>query len=172
MGTMLTGVSEGTVTLVLIVAFVGHVLRPGALTNAMRAHRILPRRLVVPAAAVAVLLEGALGAAGGYAVLTRSGHLVFAGSAVLLGGYALYAYEVHRTRPGTPCGCDTSGTPMNGWVAGRAAALTVLSVGAAAGADAPWGANLAITMLAAVAFATLLWILPAAMIDPDGRAAT
>jgi hypothetical protein len=168
MGTMLTGVAEGTVTLVLIVAFAGHVLRPGALIGALRAHRTLPRSMAAPVAVLAIALEGVLGAAGAYAVITRSAHLVFAGSAVLLGGYAVYAFGVHRARPAVPCGCDAAGTPMNGWVAGRAAALTVLSIGAAAGADAPWGANLAITMLAAMAFATLLWILPAAMIDPDG----
>lgn len=168
MGTMLTGVAEGTVTLVLIVAFAGHVLRPSALTSALRAHRIVPGRLVPPVATLAVLAEGALGVAGAYAVITRSAHLVFAGCAVLLAGYGLYAFGVQRTRPAVPCGCDAAGTPMNGWVAGRAAALTVASIVAAAGVNAPLGANLAITMLAAVAFATLLWILPAAMINPDG----
>ncbi|MCP9978484.1 MauE/DoxX family redox-associated membrane protein [Actinomadura madurae] len=54
-----------------------------------------------------------------------------AAAAALLALYAMYAAHVSRTRHGVPCGCAGARTPMTGWVAGRAAALSAL---AAAGA--------------------------------------
>jgi methylamine utilization protein MauE len=172
MAEMLAGVFAGTVALVLLAGFAGHLRGPRALPAALAAHGTLPGALVWPAAVTVAALEGLLGAVTGYAVLAGRAHLLAlaaAGCAVLLAGYALYALYVLRTRPLVPCGCAAGGTPMSGWVAGRAGALAVASLVAAAGAGravTSHGADAAIVVLSSVVFATLLWSLPLAMADP------
>lgn len=179
---MLAGVCAGTVALVLLVAFAGHLGAPRTLPAALAAHRTLPAALVRPVAVVAVALEGVLGAGVGYAVLAGHGHtlrLAAGAGAALLAGYAAYSLLVLRTRPGgVPCGCSSGrggDVPMTGWVAVRAAALALASLGAAAGAGqaaGSHGAPIAIALLASVVFAVLLWTLPLAMFDPARRPAS
>lgn len=180
MAQLLAGVCAGTVALVLLGAFAGHLRAPRTLPAALTAHRTVPRPLIWPIAAGAVALEGVLGAGIGYAVLAgRTPPLTLAAgaAAVLLAVYSGYGMLVLRTHPGVPCGCSTGrggDTPMTGWVAVRAAALALASLGAAIGAGAAsdfHGARTAIALLASSVFAVLLWALPLAMFDPARRPA-
>jgi hypothetical protein len=175
MAEMLAGVCAGTVALVLLAAFAGHLRAPRTLPAALAAHRTVPGPLVRPVAAAAAALEGALGAATAYAVAAGRPHtlaLAAAGAALLLAGYAAYTLYVLRTRPSVPCGCGTGpggDAPMSGWVPGRAAALALASMAAAAGAGPATeagGAHTAIAVLASVVFAVAVWLLPLAMVDP------
>jgi hypothetical protein len=174
---MLTGVCGGTVALVLLLAFAGHLRAPRTLPAALAAQRVVPRPLRWPVAVAVIALEGTLGAATGYAVPAGSSHtlaLAAGGAAVLFAVYAGYGLYVLRTRPSVPCGCATGpggDTPMSGWVAGRAAALTLASLVAATGAAPAHGAHTAIAVLASVVFAVLLSLLPQAMFDPERQAA-
>jgi hypothetical protein len=173
MAAMLTGVSAGTVALILLVGFAGHLLHPRTLPAALMAHRTVPGPLIWPAAVAVGALEGVLGAVTGYALLAgrpRALVLGATGSGLLFAAYALYGLYVLRTRPGVPCGCAADDTPMSGWVAGRAAALALASVTASAGAGsavASHGVHVAIAGLSSVVFAALLWSLPPAMSDPE-----
>lgn len=170
---MLAGLFAGTVALVLLAGFAGHLRSPRTLPAALTAHRTVPRPLIRPVAVASTALEGLLGAAIGYALLGGRAQLltVVAGAgAVLLGAYALYGLYVLRARPGVPCGCASDGTPMSVWVAARAAALALASLVAAAGAGravAAHGPDAAILALASVVFAATLWSLPLAMADPE-----
>ena len=173
MAELLAGVFAGTVALVLLTAFAGHLRAPRVLPIALAAHRTLPVPLVWPAAVTVTALEGLLGAAIGYALLAGRAHLLTlaaTGAALLLAGYALYGGYVLRTRPVVPCGCAADGTPMSGWVAGRAGVLALASLAVAGGAGsaaAAHGAHLVIVGLSSVVFAALLWSLPLAMFDPE-----
>lgn len=177
MAEMLAGVSAGTIALVLLMAFAGHLMEPGGLPAALAAHRTVPGLLVWPVAITVGALEGLLGAATGYALLTGHAHtLTFAatGCALLFAGYALYGLYVLRTRPAVPCGCAADDTPMSGWVTGRAAALALASATAAAGAGAATsapGTHVAVVALSSAVFAIAAWLLPLAMADPERSAA-
>jgi hypothetical protein len=180
MAEMLTGLCAGTVALVLLAAFAGHLRSPRTLPAALAAHRVVPGPLRWPVAITAVVLEGALGAATGYALLAGRPHsltLAAGGAAVLLAVYAGYTLYVLRTRPDVPCGCATGpggDAPLSGWVAGRAAALASAAVAAASGATpatVSGGSHTAITILSSVVFAVLLSLLPQAMFDPERRPA-
>lgn len=171
---LLAGLSAGTVALVLLVAFAGHLRDRRALRDALAAHRILPPSLRAPVAVAVTALEGLLGALTGAALVDGRASPVLlggTGAAALFAGYAVYGWYVLRTRPRVPCGCASDGTPMSGWVVGRAGALAVLSVTAAAGsvpATSSNGAHAAIVSLVSMVFAVLLWLLPTAMFDPEG----
>ena len=175
MAELLAGLGAGTVTLVLLASFAGHLRAPRALAAALAAHRTLPDPFVRPLAALVVAVEGLLGAASGLAFLAGRPHalrLAAAGAALLLAGYAAYALYVLRSRPEVPCGCAGAATPMSGGVAGRAAALALLALAAAAGpATGAPAAHITITVLASVMLAITLWLLPQAMFDPARRPA-
>jgi hypothetical protein len=177
MAELLAGLGAGTVALVLLASFAGHLRAPRALPAALAAHRTLPAPFVRPLAVLVVAVEGLLGAADGLALLTGRPYalrLAAAGAALLLAGYAAYALYVLRSRPEVPCGCAGADTPMSGWVAGRAAALALAALAAVAGAGpatGTTGAHTAVTLLASVMFATTLSLLPQAMSDPARRAA-
>jgi hypothetical protein len=177
MAEMLTGVCGGTVALVLLLAFAGHLRAPRTLPAALAAHRVVPVPLRWPVAVAVIALEGTLGAATGYSLPAGHPHtltLAAGGAAILFAAYAAYGLYVLRTRPGVPCGCATGpggDTPMSGWVAGRAAALALASLVAATGAAPAHGAHTAIAVVASVVFAVLLSLLPQAMFDPERRAA-
>jgi hypothetical protein len=174
---MLTGVCGGTVALVLLLAFAGHLRAPRTLPAALAAQGVVPGPLRWPVAVAVIALEGTLGAATGYAIPAGRPHtlaLAAGGAAVLFAVYAGYGLYVLRTRPSVPCGCATGpggDTPMSGWVAGRAAALALASLVAATGAAPAHGAPTAIAVLASVVFAVLLSLLPQAMFDPERQAA-
>lgn len=174
---LLTGVCAGTVALVLLLAFAGHLRAPRTLPAALAAHRVVPGPVRWPVAVVVTALEGALGAVMGYAVVAGRPHtltLAAGGAVVLFAGYAGYGLYVLRARPSVPCGCATGpggDTPMSGWVAGRAAALALASLMAADGTTPTHGTHTAIAVLASVVFAVLLSLLPQAMFDPERQAA-
>jgi hypothetical protein len=173
---LVAGVCAGTVALVLLAGFAGHLRGPRTLPSALAAHGTVPRALVWPVAVAVALLEGLLGGATAYALLAgqaRTLTFAAAGGALLLTSYALYGLYVLRTRPVVPCGCAARDTPMSGWVAGRAAVLALAALTASAGAErAPGspGSHAAIALSASVTFAVLLWVLPAAMFDPERKA--
>jgi hypothetical protein len=165
---MMIGAAAASLTvLVLITGAAGHVLRPGVLTGALRAHGTVPPRLVGPLAAAVPAAEAAPAALAAHALLAgRPGQLRIAMilGAALACGYAAYGLVVARTRPDVPCGCSAAGTPMNGWVVARAAALAA-AAGCAAAVPGPAvaaaGARAGVAALAGAVFAVLLWELPA-----------
>ncbi|GGQ06386.1 hypothetical protein BKA00_003327 [Actinomadura coerulea] len=166
----LAGIAAVTVPLVLLASLAGQLRRPGALAAAVRAHRVLPAALAGAAAAAVIAAEALIGVAGAAAPLLRlDGPARAAGgaAAVLLALYAAYAAHVARTRRGVPCGCGGSGTPMTGWVAGRAAALSALALtGALLGPPAAGTLyESSVEVVAGLGFAVLLWTLPHAMTE-------
>ncbi|NVI89814.1 MauE/DoxX family redox-associated membrane protein [Actinomadura sp. BRA 177] len=166
---LLAGIAAVAVPLVLLASVVGQVRHPRALAAALRAHRVFPRRSAA-ALAVTVIAVEALTGLGGAAALLRwlDGPMRAASwaAAVLLALYALYGTFVSRTRTGVPCGCAGDGTPMTGWVAGRAAALALLALtGALHGLPAGSTAyEMFIAVAAGLGFAVLLWTLPRALL--------
>ncbi|MFB9838093.1 MauE/DoxX family redox-associated membrane protein, partial [Actinoallomurus acaciae] len=66
---LLTGVCAGTVALVLLLAFAGHLRAPRTLPAALAAHRVVPGPVRWPVAVVVTALEGALGAVIGFDVV-------------------------------------------------------------------------------------------------------
>lgn len=164
----LAGIAAVAVPLVLLASAAGQAARPGRLAAALRAHRVLPRAAAGPAAALVIAAEAGTGAAGAAAAPLRLDGTMRAASAaaaVLFGLYAAYGAYVTRTRRGVPCGCAGGDAPMTGWVAGRAAALSLLALaGALHGPPAGLTAyEAAVTVTAGLAFAVLLWTLPHAM---------
>jgi hypothetical protein len=169
MSAFVASLATYTVLLTLTAACVGHVRRPPALRAALAAHGLVPAPAL--AAVTVTVLEGTLGAvlvvavAGGSAALLAGG---LAGAAALFSIYGGYGcYVVARGRAG-PCGCGRVEVPMSGWVVGRTFALAVLAVTglALAGSVVPLtghGSQLAVALLAAATFGTLLGHLPAAM---------
>jgi hypothetical protein len=167
---LLAGIAAVTVPLVLLASLAGQVRNPSALASALRAHGVFPPAFAGAVTAAVIAVEAAAGLAGAVALLLWLDgpmRMTCAGAAVLLALYALYGAYVSRTRHGVPCGCAGAGTPMTGWVAGRAAALSVL---AAAGAlhGLPAGSTtyeLFVAVAAGLGFAVILWTLPHAMIE-------
>lgn len=91
--------------------------------------------------------------------------------AALFACYALYTRHALATGRGGPCGCSRAEVPLSGWVTGRAwtfAALALLGLLVSAGPGTPpeGAAETAVVALVALTFATLLWMLPAAMTQP------
>ncbi|MFI0407754.1 MauE/DoxX family redox-associated membrane protein [Actinomadura sp. 3N508] len=170
MTALLAGVAAVAVPLVLLGSLSGHARRPGMLASALRAHGTIPRALAGPLTAAVLAAEALTGAGSTAALLLRLDgpmRTAFAASAALLALYAAYGTYVSRTRPDVPCGCAGEGTPMTGWIAGRAAALSALAlIGALHGL--PSGSSLYesfIVVTAGLGFAVLLWTLPSAMIE-------
>lgn len=178
---LLGAVAAAVATLALLAGCVAHLSRPTALPDALRAHRTLPERSVPLAASAVTLAEGVLGVAVVVAFLSqhRLGLTVALGAtALLFTSYALYTRHTLANGRGGPCGCSRREVPLSGWVVGRAwtfAALAlvaaVLTASAGSLADAPSGGAETVTAaLAALTFATLLWLLPAAMAQPSNKA--
>jgi hypothetical protein len=169
MNTLLGSVAAYTVILVLLVAAVGHLASPGALSRAVAAHGML--RWPVAIATTVTLVEAGLAVAGVLALSGAVGWLrfpVLAGSALLFAGYAGYSQQVRRTRPGAPCGCSRHDLPVTGWVVLRGYLLAgIACLGAVTSdpvltLDQP-GPPLAVALFAAGTFTALLWHLPVAM---------
>jgi hypothetical protein len=190
MSALLGSVAAYTVLLTLLVACAEHLWMPAALPRALAAHRVLPAAPVVAVAVTAT--EGLFAAAGIVAVVRDGGWLLtaaLAGSAGLLALYGTYGLYVMSARRGGACGCSRVEVPMTGLVVTRAYVLagmalvglalagSVVTVGSVVTAGSEFtvgrgGVELAVVLLAAVTFATLLWHLPAALYDPaDGRRA-
>lgn len=172
MSALVGSVAAYTVLLTLLIACVEHVRVPTALPRALAAHRVLP---ATPVVAVAVTAgEGLLAVTGAVALIRDGGWLlsaVLAGGAVLLGLFGTYALYVVATRRGGACGCSRVEVPMTGLVVTRAyilagLALLGLALSGSVVTLRPGGFEPAVVLLAAAAFATLIWHLPAALIDP------
>lgn len=158
----------------LLTGCAAHVAGPGALRDALRLHRVLPRRAVPVVTVAAPVAEGLLGAAGLAAVAggSRTGVvLVMAASALLFGTYAGYLRYVLSTGRGGPCGCSRTDIPISGWAAGRALVYALLATvgGLLAESAVPLltdPAELITVTVAALTFTGLLWFLPLALHDP------
>lgn len=171
---LLGTVASAVVLLVLLAGCTAHLTRPQALPDALRAHRTLPDRAVPLAAGAVTLAEGVLGVAGAAAFL--SGHrlgltVALTASAALFTCYALYTHHTLAAGRGGPCGCSRAELPLSGWVVGRAGVFAALALVAAVAVAGPGSqprgvAELTIAALTALTFATLLWVLPAAMAQP------
>jgi hypothetical protein len=174
MSALLASVATYTVVFTLLVAVAEHLSRPAALGRALTAHGVLPAPATV--AVLVVAAEGVLAGAGIVALRADGSGLrvaVLLGSAALFGLYAGYGRHVMSTGRSGPCGCSRLELPMTGWVVARAAVLTGLAlVGLSlSGSVVGWGrtdAALAVVLLAAATFTTLLWHLPSAMYQPAG----
>lgn len=165
-------VSTYVALLTLLAAAVGHVRRPDEVPAALRAHGVVPEAAAGPIGFAVAAVEVALSVALLAGVLGSNGLLVagLAGSVVMFAGFAGYGWLVVATGRSGPCGCAGADTPMNGWTAGRAAALAALAACGLAWSGSVTtlvdpGGRLAVVLLAAGTFATLLWFLPAAMRD-------
>lgn len=162
MTALLAGAAAVAIPLVLLTSLLGHLRRPQALVEALRAHRVLPAALVRPVAVAVAAAEAVTGVGGLVGlVLWRDVPTRWA-AAALLGLYALYGAYVARTRNGVPCGCaGDPGTPMTGWVAARAAALAALALAPGGLPSTAYETSVAAT--AGLALAVLLWTLPHAL---------
>jgi hypothetical protein len=172
----LAAVASGVALLALLAGSAAHLSRPAGLPKALRAHGLLPERLVRVTAAVVTAVEGLLAAGGGAALLTGSrGALVavLCAAVLLFGTYTLYTRYALTTGHGGPCGCARTELPLSGWITVRAGALALLAAagatltGPAAAAAPAGGAQQALALLAALTLGLLLWTLPAAMHDPS-----
>ncbi|QFG21354.1 MauE/DoxX family redox-associated membrane protein [Actinomadura sp. WMMB 499] len=167
MAMMIGATAASLVVLVLTAGAVGHALRPSVLTGALHAQGTVAPRLIGPLAAAVPAAEAVPAVLAAHALLAdRPGQLrvAMAAGAALLCGYAAYGLVVARTRRDVPCGCSAAGTPMNGWVVARAAALAAAAgwaVAAAGPAAAATGGRAGVAALAGAVFAILLWELPA-----------
>ncbi|WP_433462884.1 MauE/DoxX family redox-associated membrane protein [Spirillospora sp. CA-128828] len=165
---LLAGIAAVAVPLVLLTSLFGQVRRPSAVAGALRAQRVFPAPFAGAVAAAVIASEAVAGLAGAAALLLWLDgpmRVTSGAAAVLLALYALYGAYVSRTRRGAPCGCAGAGTPMTGWVAGRAAAFSGLAVvGALHGL--PTGSSayeLFTAVVAGLGFAAILWTLPHAL---------
>lgn len=170
MSALLASVAAHTVVLTLLVATVEHLSRPTALARALAAHRVVPAP--GPVAVAVVAAEGLLAGTGLVALHADAGRgarvAVLLGSAVLLGLYAGYGRHLLSTGRGGPCGCSRLELPTTGPVVARSAVLAGLALVGLAGSGSivGWssgGTDLAVVLLAAATFTTLLWHLPAAL---------
>lgn len=172
MSELVAGAAAITAACILLASATEHLWRPTALPRALRAHRIVPGLLVVPAAAGVVLAEGAVGGATAAAALSGDAALLrtaASGAALLSVGYLAYGWAVRRARPRAACGCTATTTPVTGWVLARAGACALLAAPSAAwpqAATALAGPRLAVAVLAGTAFAVLVRELPTALFDP------
>ncbi|MBO4207681.1 MauE/DoxX family redox-associated membrane protein [Micromonospora echinofusca] len=172
MSALLGSVATYTVLATLLVASVAHLSRPAVLAGALATHRVLPAPATV--AALVVGTEGLLAGTGIVALWQGDRSLLgvsLAGSGVLFGLYAGYGRYLLVTGRTGPCGCSRRELPMTGWVVTRALALAGLALTGLtlAGSVLPpqrTGTPLAVALLAAATFTTLLWHLPAAMHQP------
>ncbi|MEU9508614.1 MauE/DoxX family redox-associated membrane protein [Micromonospora sp. NPDC048170] len=173
MSGLLAGVATYTVLLTLLVSTAEHLSRPAALAEALATHRVLPAPVAV--ATLAIASEALLAGTGIVALLRGSGAgllvAVLVGSAALFGLYAGYGLHVRSTGRAGSCGCSRVELPMTGWVVARASILAGLALVASflSGSIIPASradASLAVVLLAAATFTTLLWHLPAAMHEP------
>ena len=182
MTTFLATAISGTVLLALLAGAAGHLSRPAGLPDALHAHGTVPAGAVTVTAVAVTATEGLLGLAGATALFTGARTalaLVLTAAALLFAGYTGYTRHVLASGRGGPCGCARSELPLSGWVTVRAAALAAFAATGAllaglAGAPPLPGtvAQTATAALAAVAFALLLWTLPAALHDPEARHAS
>lgn len=180
MNSFLATAATGTVLLALLAGCAGHLSRPAGLPDALHAHRVLPSGAVRAAAAAVTAVEGLLLLGCVAALLTASRTslaVVLAAAALLFATYAGYTRHVLASGRGGPCGCARAELPLSGWVTARAAALAAcaatgtLLITLAEAAQPGNGPQAVTAALAAVAFALLLWTLPAALHDPEAQTA-
>jgi hypothetical protein len=157
-------VAAYTVSFVLVIAVVERLPAPGALSAALSAHRIVPRRAILPVAVVVTAAEPLLAVL----LFAAPSPFVFGCAAALFACYGGYAWYVTASGRGGPCGCGGAEVPMGHWVTGRAFALAALAVVAGAGGGdvlplTRFDERLLLVLLAAATIGTLLWHLPAAM---------
>jgi len=164
----LAAVAALTTSLLLLASGVTHLRRPvGA---ELAAHGVLPRNVrsaVATALPAAELLAGLTGA-----VALRGPALVF--QTLLFAAFAAYlALVVRAGGAGVPCGCGLPEVPVGPVAVGRAAALAVLALVAAAfsGGRPPDAASLALLAVAAPTLALLVAIVPAARRLPTATGA-
>jgi hypothetical protein len=161
----------------LFTAGVGHALFPRRTLAELGEHRLWPRPLVPLTYALMTTAELAVGG-GGLALvaggsprwLTVPGKV---GAVVLYVAFTAYSLVLIRWRPGVACACQARRRRVSGWTAARALILSGLSLAAFLQTSTTTvyrdGAlRAAVTLLAAVAFAVLIWRLPDAMMQQVG----
>ncbi|HEY6740153.1 MAG TPA: MauE/DoxX family redox-associated membrane protein [Actinopolymorphaceae bacterium] len=143
------------------------------LSDALRAHGIVPTRAVSVVAGSVLTVEAAIVATGVVGAVDGRPRLLsgaLLGATVLFTFYAAYgAYVVGSGRTG-PCGCSAhADVPMSAWVVGRSLLLAVMALVGLLGVPLRplTGAELGLVLIAAATFTTLSWQLPAAMQPPN-----
>lgn len=169
--TFAASVAAYTVLFVLVMTVAERVRAPGALPAALTAHQVVARGAIRPVAAAVTAVEAALAVLLLVGLVANPGPVALAGAALLFAGYGGYGRYLTVTGRGGPCGCGGVEVPMDGWVTGRAFALSALAgFGAvAAGEVLPLsrlGPPVLMVLLAGATIGTLLWHLPAAMREP------
>lgn len=156
-----TGVAAA---LLLVGAGAVHLVRRARLRALLRAHGIVPPRLVRPVAAGLGVAQLALGAATLVGAFTGGGTLraSAAATAAVFIAFTGYLAGLVATRPGSPCGCLGGDEPAGGWSITRAAlgaiGAGVLAAGAAPLEPAGWAA--------AALLAAMSWAVPALTRSP------
>ncbi|CAM3158716.1 MauE/DoxX family redox-associated membrane protein [Stackebrandtia soli] len=173
--TVLIGSVTALVALVAsLIGAASHLVAPSALPDALRAHQVVPSKLIAPVAIVVPLAELVVGAVGVVALAigaTTLAAVALGIAAVLFAAYAAYIQYALTTGRSGPCGCSRSEAPMDGWVVVRAGVFAACAlVGAlSSGAVVPSAADPAswtVILAASATFVILLWLLPTAMREP------
>lgn len=169
------GAYVGALTLVAV--GIRHIFSLRSLDAGLRIQRVVPDGLVRPVAVAIAIGETGLGvlvlAASGYGEVGVA-RPAFGALTIVFLAFAAYSLVLTRWRPGVPCGCGGGDAPASGWVVLRAATYAI-------GAATAWGAPGAVQSIgdahpgwltaligsAIIAFAVILWALPASMRDPN-----
>lgn len=162
---------------ILLFAGAERLLHTGDYVRIVASHGIWSTRDLKPLVLFQGAFETLLGGIGVWVLLRHapmdsvSTRLPFITAMITYGLYASYAAYLLRRRGGVPCACDRNDDRTSLWTIVRAAILTVASgVPASLGIDSSLLAGgtvrSATVVLASVAFALVVWLLPAALADP------
>lgn len=152
---------------------VGHALALDELTFALRTQRTLRRGFLRPVAVCIVICELAVFGFGLSSLVGWSANphasLPLLAAGLLFAVFAMYSLFLVKFRPDSPCGCSGNDLlPVNVLVPLRATTLATLSLLAVLLSHTEdtldlEGPKLAIGILAAIVFGTLIWELPIAL---------
>jgi hypothetical protein len=151
--------------LLLTAAAVGHLRYPRRLPAALRAQRLLRRRLSGPVAGAVVGSELLAGVAvlGGTLAVPSGAAVPLAAQALLYMAFTGYLWVVRRLRPAAPCGCFGA-EPVTWLVVARSgllAGVTVAAIAARAEIAALPAAFRPVCLAGGVVVAMAGWLLPA-----------
>lgn len=176
MAILLTTIAAWTCLGTLLVSGLAHALKPQHLVRALRTQDTWPERVCPAVAAVLIIFELGVGAAGlTLAGVTSPGvwpvQLVLLLAAGLYALYAVYGIFLFRHRPSAQCGCSLGDDSVNAWIPLRAGVLAT-----AAALASPFASDRMVLQSASVndlllasvmslGFGAILWSFPASMED-------
>jgi hypothetical protein len=162
----------------LVFSGIEHAARRTRFRDVLAEQRVWPRAGTAAVAAVVIATELGIGMLGLLGMLAGPGLAMPAlvAASLLFAAYTAYVTYLLRRRPYAPCGCSSGDHPVNAWVAFRSAGLSAGALCGALASDRILAPSLlderfATAILVSMAFATILWSLPAAVHDPARSAA-